>query len=37
MGDIKDHNGDIKTEDADKAEMLNDFIASVFTVEGNAA
>ena len=36
MGDFKDHNGNIKTEDVDKAEILNDFFASVFTEEGNA-
>ena len=33
--DIKDQHGNIKTEDVDKAEILNDFFASVFTVEGN--
>ena len=36
IGDIKDKNGEIKTEDTDKAEILNDFFASVFTVEGNS-
>ena len=35
IGDIKDQHGNIKTEDVDKAEILNDFFASVFTVEGN--
>ena len=35
IGDIKDKHGNIKTEDVDKAELLNDFFASVFTVEGN--
>ena len=35
IGDIKDKHGNIKTEDVDKAEILNDFFASVFTVEGN--
>ena len=33
IGDWKDANGEIKTEDKDKAEILNDFFASVFTVE----
>ena len=35
IGDIKDQHGNIKTEDVDKAEILNDVFASVFTVEGN--
>ena len=35
IGDIKDIHGNIKTEDVDKAEILNDFFASVFTVEDN--
>ena len=34
--DLKDKNGEIKTDDKDKAENLNDFFASVFTVEGNS-
>ena len=36
IGDLKDANGEIKTEDIDKAEILNDFFASVFTVEGDS-
>ena len=36
IGDLKDANGEIKTEDKDKAEILNDFFASVFTVEGDS-
>ena len=36
IGDIKDENGEIRTDDAEKAEILNDFFASVFTVEGNS-
>ena len=33
IGDLKDANGEIKTVDKDKTEILNDFFASVFTVE----
>ena len=36
IGDLKDANGEIKTEDKDKAEILKDFFASVFTVEGDS-
>lgn len=36
IGDLKDKDGIIKTEDKDKAEILNDFFASVFTVEGDS-
>ena len=35
-GDLKDANGAIKTEAQDKAEILNDFFSSVFTVEGDS-
>ena len=35
IGDIKDKHGNIKTEDVDRADILKDFSASVFTVEGN--
>ena len=36
IGDLKDENGEIKTEDKDKAEILNNFFASVITVEGDS-
>ena len=36
IGDLKDKNGEIKTDNKDKAEILNDFFASVFTVEGDS-
>ena len=36
IGDLKDANGEIKMEDKDKAEIFNDFFASVFTVEGGS-
>ena len=35
VGDLKDANGEIKTGDKDKAEIFNDFFASVITVEGH--
>ena len=33
---MKDANGEIKTEDEDKAEIVNNFFTSVFTVEGDS-
>ena len=36
IGDLKDANGEIKTEDKAKAEILNYFFVSVFTVEGDS-
>ena len=36
IGDLRDKNGDLKTEDQEKANILNDFFSSVFTVEGNS-
>ena len=33
IGDLKDANGDTKTEDKDKAEILNDFFASVLLLK----
>ena len=36
IGDLKDKNGEIKTDNKDKAEILNDFFASAFTVEGDS-
>ena len=35
-GDLKEKNGEIKTEDGNKAGILNDFFTSVFTVEGDS-
>ena len=36
IGDLRDKDGDLKTEDQEKANILNDFFSSVFTVEGNS-
>ena len=36
IGDLKDANREIKTEEKDKDEILNDFFALVFTVEGDS-
>ena len=36
IGDMKDANGEVKTEDEDKAEILDNFFTSVFTVEGDS-
>lgn len=36
IGDIVDKDGKVNTEDSDKADVLNEFFASVFTVEGNS-
>ena len=34
IGDLKDENGEIKTEDKDKAEIPNNYFASIYTVDG---
>ena len=34
IGDLKDSNGDLKSDTMDKANILNYFFASVFTQEG---
>ena len=36
IGDLRDKDGDLKTEDQKKANILNDIFSSVFTVEGNS-
>ena len=36
IGDLKDKDGDLKTEDHEKANKLNDFFSPVFTVEGSS-
>ena len=36
IGDLKDANGEIKTDEKDKDEILNAFFALVFTVEGDS-
>lgn len=36
IGDLKDKDGVIRTDDQEKAVILNDFFASVFTIEGNS-
>ena len=36
IGDLRDKDRDLKTEDQEKASILNDFFSSVFTVEGNS-
>ena len=36
IDDLRDKDGDLKTEDQEKANILNDFFSSVFTVEGNS-
>ena len=36
IGDLRDKDADLKTEDQEKANILNDFFSSVFTVEGNS-
>lgn len=36
IGDLKDKDGEIWTDDQEKAVILNDLFASVFTVEGNS-
>ena len=36
MGDLKGENGDSVTQDIDKAELLNIFLASVFTSENDS-
>ena len=36
IGDLRDKDGDLKTEDQEKANILNDFFSLVFTVEGNS-
>ena len=33
---MRDKDGELKTEDQEKANILNDFFSSVFTVEGNS-
>ena len=33
---MRDKDGDLKTEDQEKANILNEFFSSVFTVEGNS-
>ena len=34
ISDLKDENGDMRSNDVDKAKILNNFFASVFTKEG---
>ena len=36
IGVLREKDGDLKTEDQEKANILNDFFSSVFTVEGNS-
>ena len=36
IGDLRDKDGNLKTKDQEKANILNDFFSSVFTVEGNS-
>ena len=37
ISDLKDENGTMCSSDADKANILNNFFASVFTKEGDSA
>ena len=36
FSDLRDKDGDLKTKDQEKANVLNEFFSSVFTVEGNS-
>ena len=36
ISDLKDENGDLPSSDVDKANILNNFFASVFTKEGDS-
>lgn len=36
ISDLKDENGDMRSSDVDKANILNNFFASVFTKEGDS-
>ena len=36
IGDLQDSNGNIHTDDSDKADILNDFFATVFTRESDS-